>query len=382
MTGRRLEDLLVVSVEQAVAAPFATSRLADAGARVIKVERPEGDFGRNYDSVVQGDCAWFIWLNRGKESIALDFKQPEDAALLHAMIARADVFVQNLAPGAMARAGFDSAALRAHHPRLITCDISGYGEDGPYRDMKAYDFLVQCESGIVAMTGTPDAPARVGVSICDIGAGLNAQAAILEALLMRERTGRGDGIALSLFDGMADWMNVARLHHVYGGKAPGRTGLDHALIAPYGAYPVGDGSRIVIAIQNDREWRRFCDGVLKQPALGDDARFSNNSARIAHRPEMDAILKGCFAEHDAATLGELMNASGIAFGRLNEVADLAVHPQLRLATVEGPGGPAEIIAPPARHSSGDAALGAVPALDAQGSAIRREFAQTPKRSSP
>jgi len=237
VTGGRLKDVLVVSVEQAVAAPFATSRLADAGARVIKVERGEGDFARHYDTVVQGDCSWFVWLNRGKESIALDFKQPADAAVLHAMIARADVFVQNLAPGAMARAGFGSSMLRDRHPRLITCDISGYGEDGPYRDMKAYDLLVQCESGIVAMTGTADAPARVGVSICDIGAGLNAQAAILEALIMRERTGRGEGIALSLFDGMADWMNVARLHHVYGGQAPGRTGLDHALIAPYGAYP-------------------------------------------------------------------------------------------------------------------------------------------------
>lgn len=378
MSGTRLEGILVVAVEQAVAAPFATCRLADAGARVIKVERPEGDFARNYDTVVEGDCSWFIWLNRGKESVALDFKQPEDAALLHAMIARADVFIQNLAPGAMARAGFDSAALRARHPRLITCDISGYGEDGPYRDMKAYDFLVQCESGIVAMTGTPEAPARVGVSICDIGAGLNAQAAILEALLMRERTGQGEGISLSLFDGMADWMNVARLHHVYGGKAPARTGLDHALIAPYGAYPVGDGSRIVIAIQNNREWQRFCDGVLKQPALGSDARFHDNSARIANRPEMDAVLIGCFESHTASSLGELMKASGIAFGRLNEVADLAEHPQLRLTSVEGANGPADIIAPPARHTEGEGALGAVPALDAQGSAIRKEFSPPTK----
>jgi len=379
VTGGRLKDVLVVSVEQAVAAPFATSRLADAGARVIKVERGEGDFARHYDTVVQGDCSWFVWLNRGKESIALDFKQPADAAVLHAMIARADVFVQNLAPGAMARAGFGSSMLRDRHPRLITCDISGYGEDGPYRDMKAYDLLVQCESGIVAMTGTADAPARVGVSICDIGAGLNAQAAILEALIMRERTGRGEGIALSLFDGMADWMNVARLHHVYGGQAPGRTGLDHALIAPYGAYPVGDGSRIVIAIQNNREWRRFCEGVLQQPALGDDSKFHDNAARIANRAAMDDALIACFREHDAASLSALMKASGIAFGRLNEVADLAVHPQLRLTTVESPGGSADIIAPPARHTEGEAPLGAVPALDAQGHAIRQEFSTDTKR---
>ena len=242
-----LAGLLVVSVEQAVAAPFATSRLADAGARVIKVERAEGDFARLYDHVVDGECAWFVWLNRGKESVVLDIKDAGDNALLHRIIARADVFVQNLAPGAAARAGFDSSELRERHPRLITCDISGYGESGPYARMKAYDFLIQCESGIASVTGSPESASRVGVSVCDIGAGLNAYGAILEALHGRHRTGRGGGIRVSLFDGMADWMTVPLLHLEHGGKAPARTGLNHAMIAPYGAYPGGrrrpDGDR-------------------------------------------------------------------------------------------------------------------------------------------
>ena len=257
--GPLAEGLLVVSVEQAVAAPFATSRLADAGARVIKVERAEGDFARLYDHVVDGECAWFVWLNRGKESVVLDIKDAADNALLQRIIARADVFVQNLAPGAAARAGFDSSELRQRHPRLITCDISGYGESGPYARMKAYDFLIQCESGIASVTGSPESASRVGVSVCDIGAGLNAYGAILEALHGRHRTGRGSGIRVSLFDGMADWMTVPLLHLEHGGKAPARTGLSHAMIAPYGAYPVGDGGQMVIAIQNEREWARFCE---------------------------------------------------------------------------------------------------------------------------
>jgi len=369
----RLDDVLVVSVEQAVAAPFATMRLADAGARVIKIERPEGDFGRAYDHHVHGECSWFVWLNRGKQSLVLDFKQPDDAAFLHRLIARADVFVQNLAPGAAARAGFASDILRARHPRLITCDISGYGESGPYRDMKAYDFLVQCEAGIAAMTGTPDEPARVGVSACDIGAGLNAHGAILEALYARCRSGEGDAIAISLFDGMADWMNVPLLHHLHGAGAPKRSGLSHGMIAPYGAYPVGDGGRIVIAIQNEREWGRFCRQILGDAALAEDSRFRGNGPRIANRGEMDALITAAFAAHGVETLGALLLAAGIAFGRLNEVADLANHPQLRRVSVATASGPVELVAPPARFAGDSGALGPVPALGEHGDAIRAEF---------
>ena len=379
-----LAGILVVSVEQAVAAPFATSRLADAGARVIKVERAEGDFARLYDHVVDGECAWFVWLNRGKESVVLDIKDAGDNALLHRIIARADVFVQNLAPGAAARAGFDSGALRERHPRLITCDISGYGESGPYAAMKAYDFLIQCESGIASVTGSPESASRVGVSVCDIGAGLNAYGAILEALHGRHRTGRGSGIRVSLFDGMADWMTVPLLHLEHGGKAPARTGLSHAMIAPYGAYPVGDGGQMVIAIQNEREWARFCEGILGDAALTTDPRFAGHPARLQNRPEMDALIVAAFARHDMESLAEALREAQIAFGRLNEVAGLSAHPQLRRARVETPAGPVEIVAPPARHGQGegdDRPLRPVPALGAHSDAIRGEFGGNPRSAS-
>ena len=373
----RLKDLLVVSVEQAVAAPFATSRLADAGARVIKIERPEGDFARAYDHLVHGECSWFVWLNRGKQSVVLDFKQPDDAAFLHALIARADIFVQNLAPGASVRAGFASAELRAKHPSLITCDISGYGESGPYRDMKAYDFLVQCEAGIAAVTGTPESPARVGVSACDIGAGLNAYGAILEALYARSRSGVGDGISISLFDGMADWMNVPLLHHLHGTGAPARSGLNHAMIAPYGAYPVGTNGangHIVIAVQNNREWARFCANIFGDSALTADARFRENALRVANRAEMDGLIASVFASHDLESLSELLRQAGIAFGRLNQVSDLAAHPQLRHVSVATASGEVELVAPPAQFASDSAGLGPVPGLGEHTEAVRVEFA--------
>ena len=368
-----LAGLLVVSVEQAVAAPFATGRLADAGARVIKVERPEGDFARAYDHVVDGECAWFVWLNRGKESVVLDFKEADDAALLHRMIARADVFVQNLAPGATGRAGFDSGRLRQRHPRLVTCDISGYGESGPYAAMKAYDFLIQCESGIASVTGSPESASRVGVSVCDIGAGLNAYGAILEALHGRNRSGRGSGISVSLFDGMADWMTVPLLHLEHGGKAPARTGLSHAMIAPYGAYPVGDGGQMVIAIQNEREWARFCEQILGDAALATDPRFTGHPARLANRPAMDELITDAFARHDMNSLADALRRARIAFGRLNDVAGLSAHPQLRRAAVATPAGTVDIVAPPARHDDDARPLRPVPALGAQSEAIRAEF---------
>ena len=370
-----LEDMLVVSVEQAVAAPFASMRLADAGARVIKVERPEGDFGRNYDHVVKGLCSYFVSLNRGKESITLDFKSANDAALLYRMLARADVFIQNLAPGAAARAGFGSADLRARYPRLVTCDISGYGEDGPYAEMKAYDFLIQCESGLASVTGTATERARVGISIADLGAGLNAYAGILEALLQRSRTGVGSGIAVSLFDAVADLMNHPYLHQVYGGKPPMRAGLSHPTIGPYGAYRVGDGNEIVIAIQSEREFARFCAEILGDEALARDSRFSSHTARVANRPALDALILAVFDRYDVTRLSAKLNAAGIAFGRLNGVDGLASHPQLRRLTVGSEKGPIELIAPPVRWSDQRPAPKPIPALAEHTAALRAEFAK-------
>ena len=369
-----LDGILVVSIEQAVAAPYAASRLADSGARVIKVERPDGDFARSYDRAALGQSAYFVWLNRGKESIALDFKQNDDRDLLHRLIGQADVFIQNLAPGAAERAGFGSADLRRQHPRLITCDISGYGDDGPYRDMRAYDLLVQAESGLCAVTGTPDGPGRVGVSVCDIACGMAAHAAILEALYHRERTGESRAISASLFAGMADWMNVPYLQAVYGGQAPERAGLHHPSIAPYGAYATGDGKQVVIAIQNQREWRRLCDEVLRLPDLADHPDFHENVARVENRPALDREIDAVFGALDRDEIVRRLLDANIAHGAVNDVADFAAHPQLEKVEVETPEGTVVLIAPPARIDNGDPVLGPVPALDANGAAIRAEFA--------
>jgi crotonobetainyl-CoA:carnitine CoA-transferase CaiB-like acyl-CoA transferase len=369
-----LDGITVVALEQAVAAPLATMRLAEAGARVIKVERAEGDFARGYDHVVHGESAYFVWLNRGKQSIALDFKQPGDAALLEAMIGRADVFVQNLAPDATARAGFGSAALRTRYPRLITCDISGYGEDGPCRAMKAYDFLIQCETGLASITGGPEQAGRVGVSVADIACGMNAHSAIVTAILGRGRTGVGAGLQVSLFDSLADWMAVPLLHQDYGGKAPQRAGLHHATIAPYGAYAVGGGRQLVIAIQNEREWRKFCAEVLGQAELAEDERFASNSARCANRTQLDAALDAVLGGMDEAQAVAALDRAGTAFARLNQVSDLSVHPQLRRVTTQSPSGPVDLPAPPVRWAGESPAAGAVPAVDSHGPAIRAEFA--------
>jgi len=368
-----LEGLLVVAIEQAVAAPMCTVRLADAGARVIKVERIEGDFARGYDHVVNGESAYFVWLNRGKESIALDFRNADDAALLHRIISRADVFVQNLAVGAAERAGFGSEQLRERYPRLITCDVSGYGDDGPYRDMKAYDLLVQSETGLASVTGSPERPGRVGVSIADIACGVNAHAAILQALYDRQRTGRGTGIAISLFDSLAEWMTVPLLHYEYGGRAPERVGLHHPSIAPYGAYRSAS-HEVVLAIQNEREWRAFCEGVLEQPSLVDDPRFASNVDRVANRAALDRAIDAVLGRLTREQLVEKLRDARIAFGSVNSVEDLSSHAQLRRMDVETPAGPITSVAPAVRVRGDNFHARAVPALNQHGAALRAEFA--------
>lgn len=370
---RDLEGILVVTLEQAVAAPYASSRLADAGARVIKLEREEGDFARRYDTCVNGESAYFVWLNRGKESVRFDFKDAGDKAMLRRMLARADVFIQNLAPGATARAGFVSADLRAEFPRLITCDISGYGEDGPFRDMKAYDLLVQAESGLANITGTPDEPGRVGVSVCDIACGMYAHQAILQALFARERTGGNRGIQVSLYGAMADWMNVPYLQHHYGGKTPGRPGLNHPTIAPYGAYECGDGKPLLISIQNEREWRSLCENVLGGAEIADDPRFATNPDRVANRPALDAIIHGVFGGGPREAIIARLEAAKVAYGRLSSLDDLVDHPQNRFIEVRTSAGDVKILAPPPIAVGEPESYGPVPALGEHDAAVRAEF---------
>jgi formyl-CoA transferase len=370
--SRPLSGLLVVSLEQAVAAPLCTCRLADAGARVIKIERPEGDFARYYDDVVHGESAYFVWLNRGKESVVLDLARKEDATLLSAMLARADVFVQNLKPGAVARLGFAVERLRRDHPRLVVCSISGYGESGPYAQRKAYDLLIQAESGLASVTGSPEAPARVGVSVCDIAAGMNAYEAILEALIQRERTGQGAELTVSLFDSMADWMTVPLLHQ-QAGRPPQRIGLAHPSIAPYGVFRTRDGIDILIAIQSEREWRVLAEKVLEDPALAADPAFSSNLKRVARRAEVDARVARVFSSMDAETLVAKLAAADIAFGRVNEPAQLADHPHLRRITVATPSGPASYAAPAAQWAGEQRSYGPVPKLGEHTEKVRAEF---------
>ena len=377
MSGSDLAPLsgkLVVALEQAVAAPFCSSRLADAGARVIKIERRgAGDFARAYDTAANGESAYFTWLNRGKESVALDIKADEDRDILLRMLENADVFIQNLLPGALAKLGLDSASLRERFPRLVTCDITGYGEDGPMRNAKAYDLLVQCESGLASVTGTPDGPGRVGVSVCDIATGMTAHAGICEALIGRDRTGKGSGISVAMFDVMADWMAVPLLFHDYANQPTPRTGLGHSVICPYGAFHCQGGEQVVISVQNSREWNRFCVQVLGDPALADDPRFHDNAARIAHKSELEELIKTVFGAHERAELLKLLDGAGIASAAVNDVASLSDHPQLDRATIGTPSGPVSIAMPPIRRGSTEAAIGPSPALDADGAAIRAEF---------
>lgn len=361
-----LAGLTVVSVEQAVAAPFASCRLADSGARVIKVERPEGDFARSYDHVVHGESAYFAWLNRGKDSLLLDLTTQVDRERLARLIAGADVLIQNLKPGAADKLGFGSAAMRARHPALITCDIAGYGGDGPYAARKAYDLLIQAESGLAAITGAAEAPGRIGVSVCDIATGMNAYAAILAALIERRETGRGQAISVSLFDAMAEWMTVPLLHHDYGGAAPQRVGLNHPSIAPYGVYHTGvdreGGGPILIAIQNEREWAVLCERVLKRPELATDPRFARNVDRVANRAALDQEIEAVFEPAPRQTIIDRLLAADIAFGALNEVAGLSTHPHLRRVVVDSPTGLVSMPAPPARIAGRDPVYGPIPGL--------------------
>ncbi|WP_345893048.1 CaiB/BaiF CoA transferase family protein [Roseomonas acroporae] len=375
MAGAKpLAGLLVVSMEQAVAAPYCASRLADAGARVIKIERAEGDFARGYDRAAKGSSSYFVWLNRGKESLVLDIKAADDKALLARLLAKADVFIQNLAPGAMARAGFGSAALREKHPRLITVDISGYGESGDYATMKAYDLLVQAESGLASVTGRPEGPGRVGVSVCDIACGMNAHAAVLEALIERGITGRGKGIGVSLFDGMADMMNVPLLYYEGTGVVPPRIGLAHPSICPYGAFPTADGALVLISIQNEREWADFCARFLEQPDLPAREGFRSNVERVAHRPMVDAHVAETFRGLTREQCAAKLRAANTAYGFVNDVAAFAQHPALRRVVLDTPGGKVPVAAPAPVFSDGERALGPVPAIGEHSARIRAEFA--------
>jgi itaconate CoA-transferase len=378
--AKPMDGLLVVSIEQALAAPLCTGRLAEMGARVIKVERAEGDFARGYDAAANGESSYFVWTNRGKESLVLDFKRQDDAALLERILAQADVFVQNLAPGAVARAGFDSEALRVRHPRLITCDITGYGSEGPASSLKAYDLLVQCESGLISITGAPEGYGRIGVSICDIGAGMNATIAVLSALALRERTGRGSGVAVSLFDGAADWMTIPYVHEVYGNGAPTRQGVRHPSIAPYGAYSTRDDHDIVISIQNEREWQNFCAVFLENKEVAADTRFASNTERVRNRAALDAVISAAFARMDASDALATLEAANTAFGQVRSVAAMAVHPALRTWPMQVGERELQLIAPAVRAPWDIQRFMPAPELGQHSAALRDEFTRVTERA--
>jgi itaconate CoA-transferase len=367
-----LDGMLVVALEQAVAAPLCSCRLADAGARVIKLERPEGDFARAYDRTAQGQSSYFVWINRGKESVVVDLSAPADRDWTRRVILRADVFIENLAPGAAARLGLDPAHLRELNPRLVTCSIRGYSDSGPYASRKAYDLLVQAESGLASITGGPGEPGRVGVSVVDVAAGLNAYNGILEAMIVRGRTGRGSHVEVSLFDAIAEWMAVPLMQYEGTGSAPARVGLHHPTIAPYGVYTCGDGAQFLVSIQNAREWQRWAVEVLERPELLNDTRFVDNTARVAHRTALDGIIADKLATFSGALLRHRLDLAAIAYGELNDVAGLARHPHLRRLAVTTAGGSVSVPAPPVAKTLRAAQL-AVPALGASTAALRAEF---------
>jgi itaconate CoA-transferase len=370
-----LAGLLVITIEQAVAAPLCTVRLADAGARVIKIERPEGETARHYDAAVNGMSAYFVWLNRGKESAALDLKSPVDLALLHRMVGQADILVQNLAPGATDRLGLSNAVLSERYPRLISVGITGYGHDTAYAPMRAYDMLVQAESGICAVTGTPDTPSKIGVSAADIATGMNAHAAILEALIARAASGRGRCIEIAMFDGMADWMAVPLLHYEHAGRETPRLGLSHASIYPYRPYSCQGGEVVIVAIQSNAEWQRFCLKVLARPDLFANPDFASNALRVANREALDREIEPFFHGLPRTEAISRLEAAQIAWSKLTEIRDLGAHPALRRMQVTLPDGSLVEVPRPAGRSTMRANM-SVPALGAQTEQVRAEFTET------
>ena len=375
---RPLDGITVVALEQAVAAPFATRQLADLGARVIKIERPGvGDFARDYDQTVKGLSAYFVWLNRSKESLTLDVKSPPAKDILARLVDRADVFIQNLAPGAAGRLGLDAQTLRAKHPRLIVCDVSGYGDSGPYAHKKAYDLLIQSEAGVLAVTGTPETQAKVGISIVDISAGMYAYSGILTALYQREKTGEGTRVDVTMFESLAEWMSHPLNYTHFGGKAPRRSGPDHATIVPYGRFKCGDGAYVMLGIQNEREWVKFCAGVLAMPDLAKDVHFNNNTRRTGRRAEVVALIERVFGQMTAEQVVAKLDAADIANARINTPEEVWRHPQLqarnRWREVGSPAGPLPVLLPPVTMPEFEARLDPVPAIGEHTDAILGEL---------
>jgi itaconate CoA-transferase len=373
-----LAGITVVALEQAVAAPFATRQLADLGARVIKIERPGvGDFARTYDATVNGLASHFVWLNRSKQSLTLDVKHPDAPRILDRLLARADVFVQNLAPGAAERLGLGAATLRARDPRLIVCDISGYGASGPSRDRKAYDLLIQAEAGLLSITGTPDTPSKVGISIADIASGMYGYSGILTALFRRERTGQGAAIEVSMLEALGEWMSYAMYYAAYGGTPPPRTGPSHAAIAPYGPFACSDGKVVYLGLQNEREWVRFCEVALERPALATDDRFSTNAQRVRNRAALEAAIGEVFGRHDADTMLARLDRAQIATARMNTMLEFRDHPQLaardRWRTVGSPAGPIAALLPPATFDDVEPCIGPIPDVGEHTHAVLREL---------
>ena len=373
-----LSGITVVALEQAVAAPFATRQLADLGARVIKVERPgDGDFARSYDTVAKGLSSHFVWLNRTKESITLDLKKQGTRGVMERLLARADVFVQNLAPGAAGRLGFGAAVLRDKHPRLIVCDVSGYGSSGPYKDKKAYDLLVQCEAGLVSITGTPNTPSKVGIAVADIAAGMYAYSGILAALLRRERTGEGAALEVSLFEALAEWMGFPAYYAMYGGSEPPRSGARHASIAPYGPFECGDGEAVFFGIQNEREWRRFCEAVLGRPEVASDELFENNSRRVENRETLEEKISAVFGGISSEEAIQRLENAGIANARMRTVRGLLEHPQLaardRWREVGSQSGPLQVLLPPGTPTDAEPVMAPIPAVGEHTDTILREL---------
>ena len=373
-----LEGITVVSVEQAVAAPFATRQLADLGARVIKVERPDvGDFARGYDETVRGMSSHFVWLNRSKESLALDLKQDESREILRRLVARTDVFVQNLAPGAAGRLGFGAEAIRAEHPRLVYCSVSGYGEGGPYTKKKAYDLLVQCEAGLVSITGTPETPSKVGISAADIAAGMYAYSGVLSALFRRERTGEGATLEVSMLEALAEWMGFPAYFAGYGGEEPRRSGASHASIAPYGPFECADGEVVFLGIQNEREWKRFCEEVLGRYGMAEDDRFDKNSRRVENREELHAEIEEIFSGLPSEEVIERLEGAGVANARIRTVRQFLDHPQLeardRWREFGSPVGSLRGLLPPATLAGADPVMTPIPEVGEHNEKILAEL---------